>query len=89
MSNITISARLDILTIFVTASLITSVTTFDANLAFADKNEHNGSEQVIDEQGQYVSQGAQCVSGEAIILSCNNLGLQSQNKEGNWASGQQ
>ncbi len=89
MSNIIKNHKVGIFAIFVAAALVASVATFDDNIAFAyHKKSGNGGQQ-IDEQGQYVSQGAQCVSGEAIIFACNNLGIQLQNNEGNNALGQQ
>lgn len=89
MSNIIKNHKIGIFTIFVLAGLIASVVTLDDNMAYADKKKNGSSGQQIDEQGQYVSQGAQCVSGEAIIFSCNNFGLQGQNNEGNSGLGQQ
>ena len=35
------------------------------------------------------SQGAQCVSGEAVLFSCNNVGIQSQDQHSHLAAGQQ
>jgi hypothetical protein len=89
MSNIIKNHKVGIFAIFVAAALVASVATFDDNMAFADKKKIRNEGQQIDEQGQYVSQGAQCVSGEAIIFACNNLGIQAQNNEGNNALGQQ
>ncbi len=89
MSNIIKNHKVGIFAIFVVAALVASVATFDDNIAFADKKKSGNEGQQIDEQGQYVSQGAQCVSGEAIIFACNNLGIQLQNNEGNNALGQQ
>jgi hypothetical protein len=88
MSNIIKNYKTDIFAIFVATGLVASVATFDDNMAFADKKKYGNEGQQIDEQGQYVSQGAQCVSGEAIIFACNNLGIQLQNNEGNNALGQ-
>ena len=44
--------------------------------------------QQVDKQGQWVSQGAQCVSGEDVRFACNNVGIQSQEQQGNLAAGQ-
>ncbi len=82
--------KVGIFAIFIASALAASIATFDDNVAFAADKKKSGNEgQQIDEQGQYVSQGAQCVSGEAIIFACNNLGIQLQNNEGNNALGQQ
>ena len=89
MSNRIKTHKFEIFAILVAAVLASSIATFDDNVAFADKKKSGNEGQQIDEQGQYVSQGAQCVSGEAIIFACNNLGIQLQNNEGNNALGQQ
>jgi hypothetical protein len=52
------------------------------------KNKGNDSDQDID-QGQSSRQNAQCVSGEDVVASCNNLSVQDQDNEGNNAAGQQ
>ncbi len=52
------------------------------------KNKVNDSDQDID-QGQSSRQNAQCVSGEDVIASCNNLSVQDQDNDGNNAAGQQ
>ena len=54
------------------------------------KGKHSGNEaeQAI-LQGQASEQNAQCVSGDVTFISCNNVGLQFQNNEGNLALGQQ
>ncbi|TVP39387.1 hypothetical protein [Candidatus Nitrosocosmicus arcticus] len=52
------------------------------------KNKGNDADQDID-QGQSSRQNAQCVSGEDVIASCNNLSSQDQDNEGNNAAGQQ
>jgi hypothetical protein len=39
-------------------------------------------------KGQWVSQGAQCVSGEAVLFAYNHVGIQSQEQQGNLAAGQ-
>jgi hypothetical protein len=49
---------------------------------------HNDAEQGI-AQGQASEQNAQCVSGTFTALSCNNLGFQFQDNEGNNALAQQ
>jgi hypothetical protein len=53
------------------------------------KGKHSGNEaeQAI-LQGQASEQNAQCVSGDVTFISCNNVGLQFQNNEGNLALGQ-
>lgn len=89
MSNIKKTYKVGIFTIFVAAALLASIATFGDNMAYADKKKYGNEGQQVDEQGQYVSQGAQCVSGEDIIFACNNLGIQLQNNEGNNALGQQ
>jgi hypothetical protein len=80
--------QLSIMSIFIAAALIGSVATLGDNAAFATKKKSNDAEQSI-EQGQASSQNAQCVSGEITLISCNNLGFQFQNNEGNLALGQQ
>ncbi|VFJ14673.1 hypothetical protein [Candidatus Nitrosocosmicus franklandus] len=57
-------------------------------LAKEKKKKGNDSDQEI-EQGQSSRQNAQCVSGEDVVLSCNQLSLQDQDDEGNNAAGQQ
>ena len=52
------------------------------------KNKGNDSDQDID-QDQSSRQNAQCVSGEDVIASCNNLSVQDQDNDGNNAAGQQ
>ena len=52
------------------------------------KNKGNDSDQDI-EQGQDNDQNAQCVSGEDVAASCNQLSFQDQDNEGNNAAGQQ
>lgn len=97
--------QVSMLTIFVAAALIGSVVALGDNMAFAggkdkhddkkeyksyNKGKHSGNEaeQSI-EQGQWSEQNAQCVSGEVTFISCNNVGFQFQNNEGNLALGQQ
>ena len=57
-------------------------------LATDKKNKGNDSDQDID-QSQSSRQNAQCVSGEDVIASCNNLSVQDQDNDGNNAAGQQ
>lgn len=57
-------------------------------MAKEKKNKGNDSDQEID-QGQSSRQNAQCVSGEDVIASCNQLNLQDQDNDGNNAAGQQ
>ena len=45
------------------------------------KNKGNDSDQDIN-QGQSSRQNAQCVSGEDVVASCNNLSVQDQDNEG-------
>ena len=52
------------------------------------KSKGNDSDQDID-QDQSSRQNAQCVSGEDVIASCNNLSFQDQDNDGNNAAGQQ
>jgi hypothetical protein len=52
------------------------------------KNKGNDGDQDID-QGQSSRQNAQCVSGEDVVASCNQLSVQDQDNEGNNAAGQQ
>jgi hypothetical protein len=97
--------QVSILTIFIAAALVGSVATYGDNMAFAggkdkhdDKKEYkshykgkhsgNEAEQSI-EQGQWSEQNAQCVSGTFTLISCNNVGFQFQNNDGNLALGQQ
>lgn len=90
LSNITRIYKKRIFYLVILAvSMIASFVTFNfvTVQATSDKNENEG--QQVDKQGQWVSQGAQCVSGEAVIFSCNNIGTQSQEQHGHLASGQQ
>ena len=52
------------------------------------KNKGNDADQDID-QGQSSRQNTQCVSGEDVVASCNDLSSQDQDNEGNNAAGQQ
>jgi hypothetical protein len=54
---------------------------------YKGKHSGNDAEQAI-LQGQASEQNAQCVSGDVTFISCNNVGLQFQNNEGNLALGQ-
>jgi len=57
-------------------------------MATDKKNKGNDGDQDID-QGQSSRQNAQCVSGENVVASCNQLSVQDQDNEGNNAAGQQ
>ena len=57
-------------------------------MAKEKKNKGNDSDQDID-QGQSSRQNAQCVSGDDVILSCNQLSFQDQDNEGANAAAQQ
>jgi hypothetical protein len=57
-------------------------------MATDKKNKGNDGDQDID-QGQSSRQNAQCVSGEDVVASCNQLSVQDQDNEGNNAAGQQ
>ena len=57
-------------------------------MATDKKNKGNDGDQDID-QGQSSRQNAQCVSGEDVVASCNQLSDQDQDNEGNNAAGQQ
>ena len=80
--------QVSIMSIFIAAALIGSSVTIGDNAAFATKKKGNDAEQAI-LQGQASEQNAQCVSGDVTFLSCNNVGFQFQNNEGNLALGQQ
>lgn len=56
-------------------------------MATDKKNKGNDADQDID-QGQSSQQNAQCVSGEDVVESCNNLSVQDQDNEGNNAAAQ-
>ncbi|MEJ7641378.1 MAG: hypothetical protein WKF36_04185 [Candidatus Nitrosocosmicus sp.] len=63
--------------------------TMGDNGAFA-KSSHRGNDADQEtSQGQSSDQDAQCVSGEDIVLSCNNIAYKGQSNEGDSASGQQ
>jgi hypothetical protein len=57
-------------------------------MAKEKKNRANDSGQDTD-QGQSSRQNAQCVSGDDVAASCNQLSFQDQDNEGNNAAGQQ
>ncbi len=64
--------------------------TMGDSTAFAkskDKGSNEADQGISQEQSS--EQNAQCVSGESIELSCNNLSSKDQSNEGNIASGQQ
>ena len=65
--------------------MIASLATFDYLMVQATSEKNNNAGQQVDKQGQWVSQGAQCVSGEAVLFACNNVGIQSQEQQGNLA----
>jgi hypothetical protein len=90
MSNITKNYKVGIFAMFIAAALVGSVVAFGDNYAYAGgKNKKsNDAEQAI-LQGQASEQNAQCVSGTFTLVSCNNVGFQFQNNEGNLALGQQ
>ncbi len=58
------------------------------NDAFAKSNhKENDADQGIS-QGQFTEQDSQCVSGDSIVLSCNNIAFKDQSNEGNSALAQ-
>ncbi len=69
-------------------SMIASLATFDYMMVQATNEKKDNAGQQVDKQGQWVSQGAQCVSGEAVLFACNNVGIQPQEQQGNLAAGQ-
>jgi hypothetical protein len=72
-----------------TVSMIASLATFDYMMVQASGGKNGNAGQQVDKQGQWVSQGAQCVSGEDVRFACNNVGIQSQEQRGHLAAGQQ
>jgi hypothetical protein len=70
-------------------SMIASLATFDNMMVRATTEKNDNTGQQVDKQGQWVSQGAQCVSGEDVLFACNNVGIQSQEQKGNLAAAQQ
>jgi hypothetical protein len=90
MSNITKNYKVGIFAMFIAAALVGSVVAFGDNYAYAGgKNKKSNDAEQSLEQGQASEQNAQCVSGTFTAISCNNLGFQFQNNEGNLALGQQ
>ena len=90
LSNITrIHKKRIVFAALLAVSLITALATFDHNMVQATSEKNDNEGQQIDKQAQWVSQGAQCVSGEAVLFSCNNVGVQSQEQHGHLAAGQQ
>ncbi len=90
LSNITRIHKIRI--IFATllgVSMIASLATFDYMMVQASSGKNDNAGQQVDKQGQWVSQGAQCVSGEDVRFACNNVGIQSQEQRGHLAAGQQ
>ena len=69
--------------------MIASLATFDYMMVQAANEKNENAGQQVDKQGQWVSQGAQCVSGEDVQFACNNVGIQSQEQRGNLAAAQQ
>jgi hypothetical protein len=59
------------------------------NSAFAKSNHKDNEADQSTGQGQNSRQNTQCVSGESIVLSCNNLSAKAMANEGNSAAGQQ
>ncbi len=80
--------------ILVVVAVVTFALFLSPTLAVTDvmatdkKNKGNDGDQDID-QGQSSRQNAQCVSGEDVVASCNQLSVQDQDNEGNNAAGQQ
>jgi ABC-type Zn2+ transport system substrate-binding protein/surface adhesin len=54
-----------------------------------DKNGNSNTASQSIDQIQVSEQNAQCVSGTFTLISCNNVGFQFQNNDGNLALGQQ
>jgi len=90
MSNITKNYKVGLFAMFIAAALIGSVVSFGDNMAYAGgkHQKSNDAEQEI-EQDEDNEQNTQCVSGEFILASCNNVGFLFQNNEGNIAGAQQ
>jgi hypothetical protein len=90
LSNITRIHKIRIVyATLLAVSMINALATFDHNMVQATSEKNDNAGQQIDKQGQWVSQGAQCVSGEAVLFSCNNVGIESQEQHGYLAAGQQ
>jgi hypothetical protein len=89
LSNITRTHKIKIIYASLLAvSMIASLAALDNMMVQATSEKDNNSGQQVDKQGQWVSQGAQCVSGEDVLFSCNNIGIQSQEQHGHLAAGQ-
>ena len=89
LSNITRTHKIRIIYASLLAvSMLASLATFDSMLVRATSEKNDNTAQQVDKQGQWVSQGAQCVSGEAVLFVCNNVGIQSQEQRGHLAAGQ-
>ena len=90
LSNITrIRKKRIIYASLLAVSMIVSLATFDSILVLATSEKRDNTGQQVDKQGQWVSQGAQCISGEDVLFACNNVGIQSQEQRGHLAAGQQ
>ena len=90
LSNITRIYKIRIIfTTILAVSMIASLATFDHMIVQATTEKNDNAGQQVDKQGQWVSQGAQCVSGEDVLFACNNVGIQSQEQQGNLAAAQQ
>ena len=90
LSNITRTHKIRIIYASLLAvSMLASIATFDSMLVRATSEKNDNTAQQVDKQGQWVSQGAQCVSGEAVLFACNNVGIQSQEQRGHLSAGQQ
>ena len=88
MSNITKTHKVGIFAMFIAAALIGSVVAFgDNTAAFATKKGSNAEQEI--EQEIESEQDAVCVSGTVTAISCNNLGFQFQNNQGELVLGQQ
>jgi len=90
LSNITRTHNIRIIYASLLAvSMLASIATFDSMLVRATSEKNDNTAQQVDKQGQWVSQGAQCVSGEDVLFACNNVGIQSQEQRGHLSAGQQ
>lgn len=63
--------------------------TLALNDVMAKKNSKGNDSYQDTKQGQDNKQNAQCVSGDDVLASCNNLSAQDQDNDGNNAAGQQ
>ena len=89
-SSIKILTLMGIFAVFAVSMVTSPLTpTMGDNTAFAKPSHNDNHADQSTEQGQYSDQNAQCVSGESIVLSCNNLSFKDQSNDGNSASGQQ